>query len=67
MAGTIRRNQSQGIGNFLVQVFVCAISPVNLMEHFSVLDKQHAARMAGRLRRMRHHQDRLAFRVNFIE
>ena len=67
MALTACRKQRQRIGNLLKLLFFRRVSAVKLMEYLTVPDKEHAPRMTGRFRGVRHHQDRLAVPVDLAE
>lgn len=56
---TTCRKHCECIGYHLVQLLICMISTVDLMEHLTVLNKQYTSRMTGCLDGMCHHQNRL--------
>ena len=64
---TACRQHRQGIGYLLVQLFIGAVTPINLMKHLSILNKQHPPRMDGCFYRMGHHEDGLPFPVDFTK
>ena len=67
MTVTTCGQQRQCIGNLLIQLLIGTIAAIDLMKHLAILDKQHTAGVAGRLHRMRYHQNRLPFAVDFMK
>ena len=64
---TSRRQKCQRIRNLLIELFVGAVSPVNLMKNFPVFDKHHTSCPTGRLGGMSHHENRLSIQIDLIE
>ena len=61
---TTCRQYCQRIGYLHIKLLVCGIATVNLMEDFSILDKQNTVCMAGCFRAVRYHDNGLSFCID---
>ena len=57
----------QGMGDAFIHLFVIHISPVNLVIHNSIFDKQDTACMTCCTGAVGHHQNRLSLTVNLLK
>lgn len=64
---TARCQHRERVGDLLIELLIRALAAIDLVEHLAVLDEQHARGVAGRLDRVRDHEDGLTAAVDILK
>lgn len=64
---TTCRQNGQCVRNLNIQLLIRHIAAINLVEHFSILDKKYTVRVTCRLGTVRYHKDRLSILIDLVK